>query len=220
VSADANQSVQEVFKHPMFTGLIQALGHVKTVEHTEAGSRFEISIPANVRERLFLGASIAVDGVCTTAIQLTPDSFLMEASHETLKRTLFGHYSVGQPVNLETPLSLQTPLGGHFVTGHVDGVGHLTAIEASGFSWNLHVRLGSLAERAYVIEKGSIALNGISLTVNALTEEGFWITIIPHTWEQTTLGQCQVGGAVHLEFDMLGKYVLRTLHLQGMGNPA
>ena len=193
----------------MFTGLILDVGTVRSVETTEAGA--ELCIATALAPTLTLGASIATDGVCLTVTQLEPDAYWAQASPETLRRTTLGGYAPGRPVNLETPLSLQTPLGGHFVTGHVDCVATIAAVRPEGNSVLYGFALPEERWAALCVEKGSIAVNGISLTVNAVEGATVWVAIIPHTLAHTNLGPLAVGDAVNVETDMLGKYVQRLL---------
>jgi riboflavin synthase len=197
----------------MFTGLVEAMGEVAEAHLTPQGLTLTITLPEAMAQSLTLGASIAIDGVCTTVIGQSSTSFTIEATPETLNCTLLGQYAVGRLVNLERPVALQTPLGGHVVTGHVDGLGTLTRLEAQGNSWVLAIDVADTAWLPYLIDKGSVAMNGISLTVNRTTPTGFEVAIIPHTWQVTQLHQCKVGDAVHLEFDPIGKYVLRAIAL-------
>jgi riboflavin synthase len=197
----------------MFTGLVEAVGHVSDATCDERGLQLRISYPTHLADCIKLGASIAIDGVCTTIVSFDDHHFSIEATPETLRCTLFGQYTAGRLVNLERPVALQTPLGGHVVTGHVDGLGTLAQRRQEGNSWVCEVVLDDIQWLPYLIDKGSVAINGISLTVNRTTSNGFEVAIIPHTWEVTQWQTCHVGDKVHLEFDPIGKYVLRALAL-------
>jgi riboflavin synthase len=193
----------------MFTGLIQTMAPVLNAEHSTQGTKLTVQVPPAYVGKLTLGASVALDGVCTTVVSFDDEQFVIEASPETLSKTTMGSYKAGQLLNLELPLSAGDPLGGHFVTGHVDGVGRLLSVTEEGLSWKLRFGFTELDWNAWLIEKGSVAVQGISLTVNEVFENGFAVAIIPHTWQETNLSQLAIGQAINLEFDMLGKYVVR-----------
>jgi riboflavin synthase len=201
----------------MFTGLIQALGVVAHVSPLNEGLLVGIKAPmATLSHPLALGDSIALNGCCTTVIRLEGDAFFVELSQETLSKTTFSALTVGQRLNLELPITPTTPLGGHYVTGHVDCVLPLVSSEVVGICWVLSFALPErLDYQGLLVEKGSITLDGISLTLNTVTATGFTVCIIPHTMSHTTLGDLPVGGLVHVEFDILGKYVQRLLQVQG-----
>lgn len=206
----------------MFTGLIQAQG----ILSPEGRDRFKVSIPPaqnhSFLDELVKGDSIAVDGVCLTVEKLLPDSFIATASPETLERTTLGSRSETSPyVNLEPSLQVGSKLGGHFVTGHVDGVGCLKQSVATERSWEMTFGpLTSLSESwqnqiaRYLIPKGSIAVNGISLTIADCDPHGSWFqcAVIPLTYEETNLSMLQEGNWVNLESDILGKYVNKLLN--------
>ncbi|MCP9848274.1 riboflavin synthase [Cyanobium sp. Morenito 9A2] len=192
----------------MFTGLVQAVGHLRPwamgVEVRGAGGLGPLT----------LGDSIAVDGVCLTVAALLPDGFRADVSEETLGRTnLAAKAQRGGAVNLEAALRLSDRLGGHLVSGHVDGLGTVSAIERQPASWRLALRWRDTAYGRYVCEKASIAVDGISLTVAGCDSKGteFWIAVIPHTWGSTTLHGLKRGDPVHLEADLLAKYTERLL---------
>lgn len=193
----------------MFTGIVTHIGEVGAVREQEGGAEFEIvsSLPL---ETVPLGASVAHAGVCLTVVRKAPGIHVVQASRETLSRTTLGSWAPGTRVNLELSLRLGDELGGHLVFGHVDGVGRVLAIEPEGESHR--VEIGMPAELAAMVAvKGSIAVDGISLTVNSAGADRFGVTIIPHTWSHTTLAHRQVGDAVNLEVDMLARYVARQL---------
>ena len=197
----------------MFTGLIEEVG---TVLRTLPGDRsLGLAICARrVLEDLRVGGSIAVDGACLTVVTRDALSFTVELSEETLKRTTLGGLRGAAPVNLERPLTPMARLGGHFVTGHVDGVGALLSREVRGDShW---VRFAFPADlEPLLVPKGSVAVDGVSLTLAALEAGTFAVAVIPHTLAATTLGTKQPGDPVNLEADILGKYVQRLLALGG-----
>ena len=159
------------------------------------------------------GDSIAVNGVCLTAVDVLPDSFAADVSPETLDRTTLGHLGTGSPVNLERAMLPTTRLGGHIVQGHVDGRGTFLSAVSEGDFWT--VRIGFPAELArYFVHKGSVAVEGISLTIAALADDHFDIAVIPKTWEMTNLSSLKPGDAVNLEADIIAKYVERMMQFQ------
>lgn len=199
----------------MFTGIIEELGTVRAIVPQEGGVRIEIDA-TTVVDDAELGASIAVNGCCLTVVEFGPDWWAADAIVETLDRTTIGTLAVGDPVNLERPVRPTDRLGGHVVQGHVDGVGIVAARDAlPDGSTRLRVdvpatvRSGSLTR--YVVEKGSITVDGASLTVAEVDDDGFAIALIPHTLAVTTLGVRHPGDAVNLEVDVLAKYVERLL---------
>jgi len=193
----------------MFTGIIEELGRVRTTEQRGEGVRIRIEA-STVTEGTHEGDSIAVNGVCLTALEVNRESFAADGSRETLQRSTLGSLRAGSVVNLERAVTPQTRLGGHIVQGHVDGRGHFLSAEEHGGSWT--VRFAFPPELArYLVFKGSISVEGISLTVAALAEEHFEIAIIPKTWAATNLSHLRPGDAVNLEVDIIAKYVERIL---------
>ncbi len=192
----------------MFTGLIQAVGRL----HRRGDGL--IVEGCNNFSSLTLGESVAVDGVCLTVKDLIRDGFLADISEETLNRTTLGTKSQeGGVVNLERALRFSDRLGGHLVSGHVDGLGEITCIDQLGNSWRVEMKLQDVKLGRYISEKGSISVNGISLTVAGCSEDGdsFWTAVIPHTFMNTSLHQISVGALVNLEADLIAKYVERLL---------
>ena len=192
----------------MFTGLIADLGRVSTLERDDAGARIEID--TRLAQELSTGDSIAVDGVCLTATGVRDGGFAAEAMVETLARSSLGTLDVGARVNLELPLRASDRLGGHVVQGHVDGTGVVSEIREEGFARVLAIAVGPELER-YLVEKGSVAVQGVSLTVSALRDDGFEVSLIPETLERTNLGEVVVGDQLNLEMDILAKQVERLL---------
>ena len=196
----------------MFTGIVEELGTVRAVTPNAGGARLELVAKA-VLEDASLGASIAVNGCCLTVVELLDDGWAADAVTETLERTSLGTLRAGDPVNLERPVRLADRLGGHVVQGHVDGVGtvHARVALADGSTRMTFTAPASVLR--YVVEKGSITVDGVSLTVAALDDEAstFDVAVIPHTLSATTLGTKQPGDAVNLEADVLAKYVERLL---------
>jgi riboflavin synthase len=188
----------------MFTGLVQDRGRVRRVEREPAGSRLEVETALSAE--LSEGDSIAVNGVCLTAVSVDGGAFRADVMAETLRRSSLGPLDEGDAVNLELPLRAADRLGGHFVQGHVDGTGSVESVEVEGFANLVRIACGPELLR-YVVEKGSIAIDGVSLTVAGLDGEGFTVSLIPETIERTTLGGAVPGRVVNLEVDVLAKYV-------------
>jgi riboflavin synthase len=194
----------------MFTGIIEELGRVRSLERRGEGVRMRVEARV-VTQGTRDGDSISVNGVCLTALEVGRDSFAADGSRETLQRSTLGALRAGSFVNLERAVTPQTRLGGHIVQGHVDARGRFLSAEEHGGSWT--VRIGYPKEIArYLVFKGSVAVEGISLTIAALTDEHFEIAIIPKTWEVTNLSHLKPGDAVNIEVDVIGKYVEKLLH--------
>ena len=193
----------------MFTGIIEELGSVRAIE--ERGENARIVIAARVvTDGTNHGDSISVNGVCLTALDIQPDSFAADVSRETLLRSTLGRLRPGTPVNLERAVTPATRLGGHIVQGHVDARGQLAGVEDHGESWTVRINFPKEIAR-YLVFKGSVAVEGISLTIAALTDDYFEIAIIPKTWEVTNLSHLRPGDDVNIEVDVLGKYIERLL---------
>jgi riboflavin synthase len=188
----------------VFTGLVASRGEVVACERSEGGVRLRISAPGV--EDLHEGDSVAVNGVCLTATAADATTFTAEVMRETLARSSLQDVEPGALVNLELPLRPGDRLGGHIVQGHVDGMGTIVAIEADGFARVVTIATAEELLR-YVVEKGSIAVDGISLTVAAIDDSSFTVSLIPETLERTNLGAAQPGNRVNLEVDVLAKYV-------------
>ena len=205
----------------MFTGIIEELGRVRALERRGEGGRMTVEARV-VTEGTGEGDSIAVNGVCLTALEVRRDSFAADGSRETLQRSTLGILRAGSAVNLERAMTPSTRLGGHIVQGHVDGRGRFLSAEEHGGSWT--VRIGYPPELArYLVFKGSVAVEGISLTVAALAEDHFEVAVIPKTWVVTNLSTLRPGDAVNLEADIIAKYVERILSVgarQGEETPA
>jgi len=190
----------------MFTGIVEELGRVRTMTANEGGARLEIEAKT-VLDDAGIGDSIAVNGVCLTVVALGTDWWAADAVTETLARSNLGQLRVGDPVNLERPVRLADRLGGHLVQGHVDGTGTVSQRDPQS-DGSVLVRFSAPAEiLRYIVHKGSITVDGISLTVAARHDDGFSVAVIPHTLAVTTLGSRDVGDFVNLEVDMLAKYV-------------
>src|ERR1041384_4693842 len=194
----------------MFTGIIEELGSVRSIE--ERGENARIVIAAHVvTEGTNHGDSIAVNGVCLTALDIQPDSFAADVSRETLSRSTLRRLNLGAPVNLERAVTPATRLGGHIVQGHVDARGQFAGVEDHGEPWTVKIAYPKEIAR-YLVFKGSVAVEGISLTIAELTNEHFAIAVIPKTWEVTNFSHLQPGDAVNLEVDVIAKYVERLLN--------
>jgi riboflavin synthase len=192
----------------VFTGLVQGTGRVASLEASEAGARIAIETP--LVSELTAGDSIAVNGVCLSATSLDNGSFVADAMNETLSRTALGDLAPGAEVNLELPLRAGDRLGGHVVQGHVDAVGTVADVASDGFARRIRIEAPSELMR-YVIEKGSIAVDGVSLTVSGLDSQSFTVSLIPDTLQRTNLGRAAVGDRVNLEVDVLAKYVEKLM---------
>jgi len=192
----------------MFTGIVETTGRVAGIEPTAAGRRLRVSTALG--PELAPGDSIAVSGVCLTVVAADADGFSADVSSETLRVTSLGSRAAGAMVNLERPLRADARLGGHFVLGHVDGVGRIVTLAPDGDGCWLDVELPERLERL-AISKGSIAIDGISLTIASLEGARVGVAIVPFTFAHTTLGAARVGDTVNLEMDVLGKYVARLL---------
>jgi riboflavin synthase len=190
----------------MFTGLVGSTGVVRRLEPDANGARIEVATPLSAELRP--GDSIAVNGVCVTAVTAEDGAFRADLVAETLRRSSLGPLREGEMVNLELPLRADERLGGHFVQGHIDGVGTVAEIREEGSSRVARIECDESLSR-YVVEKGSIAVDGVSLTVAGLTPSGFEVALIPETLERTTFGSLEAGRRVNLEVDVLAKYVER-----------
>jgi len=200
----------------MFTGIVEALGTVAEVDAGERQSR--LVIRASILEDAALGDSIAVNGVCLTATRLDGDTFSADVMAETLRRTAIGSLAAGDVVNLERAVTPATRLGGHLVQGHIDGVGRVTRRSPSGDFDEVGITLPADL-LPYVVEKGSIAIDGVSLTVAAVADDEVTIGLIPETLQRTTLGRREVGDPVNIEVDVIAKYVERLLEAHKEADP-
>lgn len=192
----------------MFTGIVRGVGRVLEVSQVGSDRRVAIGFAPGVLEGLTIGASIAVNGVCLTATDVEPDRFTADVSGETLAVTTLGALTVGAGVNLEPPLRLGDTLDGHLVTGHVDGVGRVVELTPTGRSTRLTIELPPALGR-YVARKGSVAVDGVSFTVNAVAGPRFEVNVIPHTQSMTTVGEYRAGHLVNIEVDLLARYLER-----------
>ena len=200
----------------MFTGIVTAVGRIASARPHGDGLRLRIDAPGFGMDDVALGDSIARQGVCHTVVAMDPGGFEVDTSAATLAVT--SGLAEGREVNLEKSLTLADRLGGHLVSGHVDGVGTVTAFEDLGGSWRLEIEMPAELAR-YVARKGSIAVDGVSLTVNAVAGKRFEVNIIPHTRAVTTLGRLAAGSAVNLEVDMTARYLERLMGERGQAAP-
>ena len=195
----------------MFTGIIEELGRVRSIEQRDENARIVIEAQLVLTDTKH-GDSISVNGVCLTALDLQSDSFAADVSKETLDRSTLGSLKPGAPVNLERPVTLSTRLGGHIVQGHVDARGSLISVANHGESWTFRFSYPKEIGR-FLVHKGSVAVEGISLTIAALADGYFEVAIIPKTMEVTNFSQLKPGDPVNLEVDVIGKYVERMMGL-------
>ncbi len=196
----------------MFSGIVADVGLIKRAEDRDGGLRLSVAAGSLGMEDVQIGDSIAVNGVCLTVIALNGNEFTVEVSRETLDCTV-GLERQGGHVNLEKALRLSDRLGGHMVSGHVDGVGEVTAFKDIGESWQLVVRAPQALAK-YIAVKGSITINGVSLTVNRVAGAEFDVNLIPHTLEVTTLDELRAGAKVNLEIDLIARYVERMMQAE------
>lgn len=198
----------------MFTGLVEQIGHVTALERRPDGARVALQCAAPWGRRPAIGASICCSGMCLTAIEVGDDRFVADVSNASLGVTTAGQWAVGTAVNLETALTLDRPLGGHLVTGHVDGVGRLLGRDTDGDNWILRFEAPTVDGEhlaRFIARKGSITVDGVSLTVNAVDGDAFVVNIIPHTRGATTLGRLEPGDTVNLEVDLMARYAARLI---------
>jgi len=191
----------------MFTGIVTDVGRVRAVIPTNRDLRFEIETSYDVAT-LAIGASVSHAGCCLTIVEKAPGWFAVEVSAETLSLTTLSDWQIGRPVNLERAAKIGDELGGHIVSGHVDGVGEVISISEDGGSHRVSIRAPKPLHR-FIAAKGSIAVDGVSLTVNTVEDDVFSVNLIPHTWDVTTLGSLTAGARVNLEIDMLARYLAR-----------
>ena len=191
----------------MFTGIVTDVGRVRAVRDTNRDRRFEIETGFDTAT-IDIGASVSHAGCCLTIVEKGADWFAVEVSGETLSATTLDNWKEGRRVNLERAARVGDELGGHIVSGHVDGVGEVISVESEGGSHRVQVRVPRPLHR-FIASKGSIAMEGVSLTVNEVEDDVFGVNLIPHTWDVTTLGELKPGTRVNLEIDMLARYLAR-----------
>jgi riboflavin synthase len=191
----------------MFTGIVTDVGRVRKVDQTDRDRRYEIETAWDT-SGIDLGASISHAGCCLTVTEKGDGWFAVEVSGETLSKTTLGHWTAGDPVNLERAVKVGDELGGHIVSGHVDGLGTVISITPEGGSHRISIEAPDPLHR-HIAPKGSVTIDGVSLTVNEVDGRRFGVNLIPHTWDHTTLGRLKVGDRVNLEIDMLARYLAR-----------
>ena len=201
----------------MFTGIIQAVGRIADIDAGEQDIRLRIETGKLSLADVSLGDSIATSGVCLTVTELPGDGFWADVSPETLSLTSLGSKGIGDAVNLETSLTLSTPLGGHLVSGHVDGIGHIKQVMEDARFWRVEVSAPDNLAR-YIAMKGSICVDGTSLTVNQVDGSVFELTIIPQTWEETVFSDYVAGSPVNLEVDVIARYLERLMQFDNSEN--
>src|SRR3989339_820316 len=189
----------------MFTGIVEEIGVISSIVRKGVSCRFVISLKKQFKD-ILKGESIAVNGVCLTVVEIGRNGFAADISEETLKTSTLSRFKIGQKVNLERALALNSRLGGHMMTGHIDGVSEIVDKIARGNGYELFFKVPAKLNK-HIVPKGSVALDGISLTVANIFKEGFSVMIIPHTAQYTTLSQNQIGDKVNLEVDILSKYI-------------
>jgi len=195
----------------MFTGIIQAKGRVKDVTNSDKGAVFVFDTDSLDMSSVSIGDSIAVNGVCLTVIDFCDSNFSVDVSQETLDCSIFDKLQKGQNVNLEKSLRLNQGIDGHLVSGHVDGIGKVDSIYAEGESTRINILIGQSLEK-YVAKKGSICINGVSLTVNSIENNIIGINIVPHTFTLTTFGELEVGARVNIEIDIIARHLEKLLN--------
>ena len=195
----------------MFTGIIEATGKISGIESRQGDSRFKISCSELDMSDVNLGDSIAVNGVCLTVIQFNDTGFTADVSSETISKSGFQNYKIGDRVNLEKALLANSRLGGHLVSGHVDGIGEITGRHQDARSWHFQVKAPNDIAH-YIAKKGSITIDGISLTVNNISGAEFDVNIVPHTIASTSMGEFNVGTKVNLEVDLIARYLERLIN--------
>jgi riboflavin synthase len=198
----------------MFTGIVEEVGEIRALQGRPGALRLEISARLTL-EGSDIGASVAVNGACLTVVERGAGFLGFDVGPETLDRTALGRLGVGQRVNLERPLRFGAPLGGHLVLGHVDGVGTVEDVTRVESTARVRIALPDPQMAPLLVPKGSVAVDGVSLTVAALGHGTFEVMLIPHTLEATTLGSWRAGEPVNIEADVIGKYLLRSLELRG-----
>ncbi len=201
----------------MFTGIIREMGTVEAIESTEAGARLRVR--GGVADELAPGDSVSVNGVCLTAADATDGAFEADVMNQTLSLTTLGRLEAGDPVNLEPPLRAGEPLGGHLVQGHVDGTGRVASMSDDGFARRLRILLPAELRR-YVAERGAVAIDGVSLTVAAVSRDAIEVALIPETLERTTLGSLEDRSEVNVEVDVVARYAERLMHGLNEGKEA
>ena len=197
----------------MFTGIVECIAEIRSLQRKEGLVEISLSVPKDISDSR-IGDSFCTQGACLTAVDLTAQSVRLEVSMETLQRTTLGTFSPGRKVNLERSLRLSDPIGGHLVTGHVDGIGQLKEIKREGPNVGFRIQADPKVSR-FLVEKGSICVDGVSLTLGLCEKDTFWVHLISHTLKNTTVQYLRAGDPVNLEADIIGKYVEKFLENRG-----
>ena len=204
----------------MFTGIVESVGSITRVNRSDAGMELSLDLGSVEPASLKLGDSVSISGVCLTVTGIQEESVDVQVSNETIARTNFGQYSVGTQVNIECPLTLNSPLGGHLVSGHIDGTATCVSITRDGDSRRIVFEVSGEALGKFMVQKGSVTIDGISMTVNSIVDREsltqFDVNVIPHTLSVTTLGSLKVNDSVHIEIDNVARYVNRLMEYYGL----
>ena len=204
----------------MFTGIVESVGSITRVNRSDAGMELSLDLGSVEPASLKLGDSVSISGVCLTVTGIQEESVDVQVSNETIARTNFGQYSVGTQVNIERPLTLNSPLGGHLVAGHIDGTATCVSITPDGDSCRIVFEVSGEALGKFMVQKGSVTIDGISMTVNSVVDREsltqFDVNVIPHTLSVTTLGSLKVNDSVHIEIDNVARYVNRLMEYYGL----
>ena len=204
----------------MFTGIVESVGGIVRVGRSDAGMDLSIDLGSVEPASLKLGDSVSISGVCLTVTGIQEQSVDVQVSNETIARTNFGQYSAGTQVNIERPLTLNSPLGGHLVSGHIDGTATCVSIAADGDSRRIVFEVSGDALGKFMVQKGSVTIDGVSMTVNSVVDREsltqFDVNVIPHTLSVTTLGLLKVNDSVHIEIDNVARYVNRLMEYYGL----
>ena len=206
----------------MFTGIVETIGVIDEYNRSDAGIDIVVSTGGLETSQFALGDSLAVSGVCLTITEISAHSVAVHVSNESVDRTNFGSFAPGTAVNLERPVTLAQPFGGHMVSGHVDGIAQCTGIVADGASRRIEFEVSKSELGKFIAQKGSVTIDGVSMTVNAVSDHGersaFAVNVIPHTLSVTTLGALKIGAKVHIEVDLIARYVDRLLNCQSQAD--
>lgn len=204
----------------MFTGIVESVGRVVRVNRSDAGMELSLVLGSVKPKSLKLGDSISISGVCLTVTGIQEQSVDVQVSNETIARTNFGQYSVGTQVNIERPLTMNSPLGGHLVSGHIDGTAKCVSITPDGDSRRIVFEVAGEALGKFMVQKGSVTIDGVSMTVNSVVDREsltqFDVNVIPHTLSVTTLGSLKENESVHIEIDNVARYVNRLMEYYGL----
>ena len=204
----------------MFTGIVESVGSIVRVDRSDAGMELSLVLGSVEPTSLKLGDSVSISGVCLTVTGIQEQSVDVQVSNETIARTNFGQYSAGTQVNIERPLTLNSPLGGHLVSGHIDGTAKCVRITPDGDSRRIEFEVSGEALGKFMVQKGSVTIDGVSMTVNSVVDREsltrFDVNVIPHTLSVTTLGSLNVSDSVHIEIDNVARYVNRLMEYYGL----